>query len=83
MKAPTEMRVLLLCREKRCNVIKPKIVYCPKCKRKVATWDGKTTINIIAKCQKCNKLVVYDIENRETKVKDIPARNTSSGKTFY
>lgn len=64
-------------------MIKPKIVYCPKCKRKVATWDGKTTINIIVKCQKCNKLVVYDIDNKLTRIKDVPIRATSSGKTFY
>ena len=64
-------------------MIKPKIVYCPKCKRKVATWDGKTTINIIVKCRKCNKLVVYDIDNKLTRIKDVPVRTTSSGKTFY
>ena len=60
-----------------------KTIYCPTCGRSVASWDGKSVANAIGKCKKCNKLVVYDIENRETKVKDIPARNTSSGKMFY
>lgn len=82
MKAPTEMRVLLLCREKRCNVVKPKIIYCPKCKRKVATWDGRSTIDVIVNCRKCNKRVIYRVATGETEIKIIPARGSSSGITI-
>ena len=61
----------------------PKTIYCPKCRRKVATWDGRSTINILVKCKKCNKLVVYDVESEEVKIKAIPPRATSSGMRFY
>ena len=61
----------------------PKTIYCPKCGRKVATWDGMSTINILVKCKKCNKLVVYDVENEKTIIKEIPKRTTSSGMIFY
>ena len=61
----------------------PKTIYCHKCGRKVATWDGRSTINISVKCKKCNKLVVYDIENEKVKIKEIPQRTTSSGMRFY
>ena len=61
----------------------PKTIYCPKCGRKVATWDGRSTINISAKCKKCNKLVVYNVENEKTEIKAIPPRTTSSGMRFY
>lgn len=60
-----------------------KTIYCPKCRRKVATWDGRSTINISVKCKKCNKLIVYDIENEKTIIKEIPQRTTSSGMRFY
>lgn len=58
-------------------------IYCPRCKKKVATWDGKSGINVIVNCRKCNKRVVFDVQTREIKLKDIPKRNTSSGKTFH
>ena len=29
--------------------MKSKMIYCPKCRRKVATYDGRATINKIAK----------------------------------
>ena len=61
----------------------PKTIYCPKCGRKVATWDGRSTINISAKCKKCSKLVVYDVENEKSEIKAIPQRLTSSGMRFY
>ena len=49
----------------------PKTIYCPKCGRKVATWDGRSTINISVRCKKCDKLVVYDVENEKVKIKEI------------
>lgn len=61
---------------------KPKTIYCPNCGRRVATYDGRSTINVIAKCRKCQKRVVYYVDSGETVLKDIPPRNTSSGMTF-
>lgn len=72
-----------LLQEKRLPMAEPKTIYCPKCGRKVATWDGRSTINISVKCKKCNKLVVYDVENEKVEIKEIPQRATSSGKRFY
>jgi phage FluMu protein Com len=61
----------------------PKTIYCPKCKRIVAHYDGRSTINIITKCEKCRKRVVYHIDTDVTEIKDIPQRASSSGMTFY
>ena len=60
-----------------------KIIYCPKCGRKVATWYGRSTNNILIKCKKCNKLVVYNVENENAEIKEIPQRVASSGMRFY
>ena len=60
----------------------PKNIYCPKCNTKVGVYDGKSSINVIADCRYCKKRVIYDVETGETKAKDIPQRNTSSGMTF-
>mgnify|MGYP002518705790 CR=1 FL=1 len=79
------MRVLFVVQGRNEVVIveKLKIIYCPKCGRRVATWDGKTSINPIGHCRKCNKRVVFIVETQETIIKDVPIRATSSGKTFY
>lgn len=61
----------------------PKTIYCPSCGRKVGTYDGRSTINHIEKCNKCNKLVIYYIDTGKVKIKNIPAKNCSSGMTFY
>lgn len=61
----------------------PKIIFCPKCKRKVATYDGKSTIDVISRCYKCNKRVIYHIETGVTELKKRPPRNCSSGISFY
>lgn len=60
-----------------------KTIYCPRCGRKVAAYDGKSTIDKIADCKKCHKRVIYRVATGETELKDIPVRATSSGKTFY
>lgn len=62
---------------------KPKTIYCPKCCRRVAEWDGRSTIDVVARCDKCRKRIVYRIASKKTEVKDIPLRNTSSGVTFW
>lgn len=59
-----------------------KIIYCPRCGRKVATWDGRTSINLIVNCKKCKKRVVYHVSTGETEIKNIPPRKCSSGLTF-
>ena len=58
-------------------------IYCPKCKRKLGTHDGRSTIPKIIDCRKCNKRVVYHVDSGETEIKDIPRRNCSSGVTFH
>ena len=58
-------------------------IFCPKCKNKVATYDGKATVNIIARCRKCRKRIIYNVETRETLRVDIPQNLTSSGKMFF
>ena len=72
-----------LLQERGCFMSVPKTIYCSKCGRKVATWDGQSTINISVRCKKCDKLVVYDVENEKTIIKEIPKRTTSSGMIFY
>lgn len=61
----------------------PKTIYCPRCGRVACHYDGKQVANPIGKCKKCNRLVLYDIETGETKLKQLPVRNTSSGMRFY
>jgi hypothetical protein len=60
-----------------------KTIYCPGCGRKVTTYDGKTTMNVIAHCRACHKRVVYYVDTDKTVLKDIPPRVSSSGMTFY
>lgn len=63
---------------------KPRTIYCPMCHRRVAQWDGKSTINpVIGNCKNCNKRVVYDLISEELTVKNKPLRATSSGMRFY
>ena len=59
-----------------------KKIYCPGCKRKVGTHDGRSTINKIFRCKNCNKRVVYHVDTGETEIKRIQKRNCSSGMTF-
>lgn len=61
---------------------KPVKIFCQKCNSHVGTWDGRSTINHITRCNKRRKRVIYHIETGETEVKDIPKRNCSSGMTF-
>lgn len=69
--------------EKRLGMAEAKIIYCPRCGRKVATYDGRSTINVIANCKKCRKRVVYYVDTKKAEIKPIPPRNCSSGKTFH
>ena len=60
-----------------------KAIFCPECKNKVATYDGKSSINVLVKCKKCKKLVVYEVETGNVKTTDVPLRQSSSGIRFY
>lgn len=60
----------------------PKIIYCPKCHERVGVYDGKQTINIITRCENCNKRVVYHVDTGVTEIKNMPKRNCASGTTF-
>ena len=60
----------------------PKTIYYPKCGRKVGTYDGKASMNLVTTCRKCRKQVIYDVKTKETKTKPLPQRTASSGMTF-
>ena len=83
VKASSIRRCLYVLQEKRLLMAEPKTIYCPKCGRKVATWDGKSRNYVSAMCSKCRKLVVYDTEIKEVKLMDVPPRIASSGMRFY
>lgn len=61
---------------------KPVKILCPQCNSRVGTYDGRSTINHITRCNKCRKQIIYHIDTREIEIKDIPKRNCSSGMTF-
>lgn len=63
--------------------MKSKTIYCPQCGRKVATYDGRATINKIAKCKKCAVQVIYDAKKDDATVKPLPERKSSSGAVLY
>lgn len=63
-------------------MVEKKEILCPICNSKVGTYDGKSTINVVTKCKKCNKRVVYYVATGKTKAKPIPPRTTSSGMTY-
>ena len=52
------------------------------CGRKIATYDGKQTIDIKTKCNKCNKIITYYVASGSTVVSNAE-RTTSSGMRFY
>lgn len=47
------------------------------------SYDGKTHMNLSKKCNKCNKLVVYNSEKDEITLKKVPGRDQASGMRFY
>lgn len=61
----------------------PKTIYCEKCSRKVATWDGKSSANIEVKCRNCNVLVVFRPANRSIETKSSPKRVLAGAMRFY
>ena len=59
-----------------------KTIYCPKCGRKCGTYDGRSTIDKVCRCKKCNKRIVYHVDTGEVERKNIHERNCSSGMIF-
>lgn len=62
---------------------KPKNVTCPKCGQKVAHYDGRQKINIVAGCRACWKRVVFHVDTGKTELKPWPQRVSGGGLTFY
>ena len=60
----------------------PKVMYCSKCKKRVGAWDGKSTIDVICKCTRCNKRIIYHVASGVTETKELPPRTSSSGVNF-
>lgn len=60
----------------------PRTIICPKCGRKVGMYDGRSTINPERKCEKCKKVVVYDVETCKSTLKPLPGRMSASGMRF-
>lgn len=61
---------------------KQKTIYCPRCRKEVGVWDGRSTIDIAFRCKKCKVQVIYRVDNGAVEVKKMPQRNTSSGMSF-
>ena len=61
----------------------PLKIYCPKCNRKLGVWDGRTSTEVIINCYRCYKRIIFHPKTKVVETKEIPQRNTASGKTFY
>ena len=59
-----------------------KTIYCPKCGRKTAHWDGKSSIDVVSVCRKCDKQVIYRVATGKTEIKDRKPRPSSNGMNF-
>lgn len=81
IEASVEIRAFL-CFMEDYRMAETQKIYCPKCSHRVGAWDGRSKINVIVNCKNCNKRVIFDVETKETIVKDIPLRATSGGKSF-
>ena len=60
-----------------------KSILCPRCKRKVGTHDGKSTMIKTILCKKDKLLVVYDPLKDKATISHKVEREFSSGKRFY
>lgn len=75
---------LFLMPKSRCNMIEFKKIgiQCPKCKRLVGHYDGRSSIDVVCKCKNCNKQVIYRVATGEVELKPVPQRASNSGLTF-
>lgn len=53
-------------------------IYCPKCKRKVMTHDGKGKIPLRVGCKNCKKVVCYNPKTKEVTITSVPERHNSN-----
>lgn len=60
-----------------------KDIKCPKCNKKVMTYDDKGTMVMKCRCKSCGKIVSYYPLTQEIKIGQTPERDNSSGKRFY
>ena len=60
-----------------------KDIHCPECGEKVATYDGRSTINVMARCKTCRKRIIYNVETKEVIRQSIPRNVASSGQMFF
>lgn len=49
-------------------------IFCPQCNSHTGTYDGRSTIDKIVKCKKCNKLVIYRTETGKTENRPVPKK---------
>lgn len=61
---------------------KPKPIICPSCGKTCGTHDGRSTMDKIVKCEKCNKSVIYRTATGKTENGPLPQRTCSSGMVF-
>ena len=59
-------------------------VICPKCKERVMYWNGITMIQVATQCRNCGAYVIFNPADKEkqTRVKQMPIRESSSGVRF-
>lgn len=62
---------------------KPKEIICPQCLKCVGTYDGRSTINHVSRCNICGKRIIYHVDTEEIEIKPLTQRTCSSGITFY
>ena len=67
---------------KEVTMAEKKTICCPRCGRKIGVWDGRSTINLVLRCKKCKKQVIYHVDSEALEIKKLPQRNTSSGMSF-
>ena len=61
-----------------------KIIFCPKCNKRLGTYDGKETDMKFYQfhCANCNIRILYDLEKEEMEIKPSPYKITAFGKEF-
>lgn len=59
-----------------------KIIHCPSCDDEVGKYDGRSNIDLIMRCRRCQKRVIYRVDTNITEIKPLPSRACSSGLTF-
>lgn len=61
----------------------PRTVFCPSRRKVVGKYDGRSQVNYEVKCKKCGNLIVYNPNEKRTKIRKAPERNQGSGMRFY